>query len=1161
MRPLLDDLELPNVQAINTRHLRVLAEHKPAGMRSSQLQNLGREPTVVLLNGFATGTGALEFVTQLDTKFRARQPVNFIADIASETDLEQVQIDDLKINETAGKPSRFEYSLELCEVMRPPESEQEVVEPVTPESPTDQIDQNVGTLVVDVDVPGQGNFDFDRVSISVEGTQDDEASLTRSLTNRSGNAWTEESFPAGSYTVEAQATASPTISGAASATVRPGATTSVALSLSSGAIFAEVFVIHFHFDSAFIEPCMRAVLRQVAAFAGSNANKKLVILGNTDLSGSDQYNQSLSERRARAALAYLTFGRDRAAAIQGWDALRRARPAGVLPSINDTWDVREYQHILQDLGYYSGKIDEVHGSATDAAVRAFQIDRGLSVDGDVGDNTWPVLIELYLAQDSLAVPESQLFPNAKEACDGGSLKWLGCGEKDPVKNTADAWRPNRRTEFVFVETNTLPCEVPQPDTFELPSSGAVGSTWCLGPGDVNNRCCMVVPHLVPGTNDPMPCPANSTRWCRRPAEPGSFVVRGSIKREDGSPLANHKYVLIAPDGEFMDGERPSGARGGRPIAGRTNGSGEFSYPNNQKGIGVYVLEVDGRFLARASGTPADSAKGPIVCKRLDGSAAFDVVVVPNPADPSRAGGFHVGEDDHDRGTFDIPPIAGESNRTITVGIRALIRYPAESSGRRKAVSSAHSTYPLVMIAHGNHRAARANGTPIHSHEGLEYLARHLASHGYIAVSMDHNDINQAGVGAKHRARATLEHLEIMEDINSSHPRLAGKVDLDKIALIGHSQGGLGIAFAQQFNNVATSRRNIRALVAIAPTDDDSLQLPATPTVVLLGSADQDVGESSAEFYDQVGPPKSMIYIHGGIHNFFNTHPDWVRPRGVEFGERDIANRDARVIRPVDHLNFARGYSLAFLELSLRGVAAFRIYFQNQKRPDRVAGIESHRQVEVPGALTVDDFEQEPQFIPKFPDQSGDAINTLGFPIIIDRLRYEEFIQFNHDTRVGFIDWDSSQSLDGVYRTSLRADDSADPRNVSAFSVLSLRAALEMRNRVNVVGGSTGPIATNINPPNQPQRFLTTLVDSSDRTASVRTDVIGLIPYPYLHHGDVSGGTISTNSIFIFKTLRIPLSSFLANNARLNLNQLVEVRFEFQQTPSGGISIDTIQFSQ
>ncbi|HWN42317.1 MAG TPA: hypothetical protein VNW71_08850 [Thermoanaerobaculia bacterium] len=123
MRPMLDDLELPQVQEIRTHDLRALAEHKPPGMSGSLLQNLGRRPTVLLLWGVASGPEARDFITSLEDKFRAAQPVPFTADIASDTGIETVRIADLKLDDLAGRPDRFTYILTLRQHIEPVEPE------------------------------------------------------------------------------------------------------------------------------------------------------------------------------------------------------------------------------------------------------------------------------------------------------------------------------------------------------------------------------------------------------------------------------------------------------------------------------------------------------------------------------------------------------------------------------------------------------------------------------------------------------------------------------------------------------------------------------------------------------------------------------------------------------------------------------------------------------------------------------------------------------------------------------------------------------------------------------------------------------------------------------------------------------------------------------
>jgi hypothetical protein len=123
MRPVLDDLELPQVQEMATLDRRALTEHKPPGMDGSLLQNMGRRPTRLTLWGVATGPEAQGFVEQLDVTFRAGEPVPFVADIVADAEIEQMVIDDLRVQDLAGKPQRYAYTLTLREYVEPVEPE------------------------------------------------------------------------------------------------------------------------------------------------------------------------------------------------------------------------------------------------------------------------------------------------------------------------------------------------------------------------------------------------------------------------------------------------------------------------------------------------------------------------------------------------------------------------------------------------------------------------------------------------------------------------------------------------------------------------------------------------------------------------------------------------------------------------------------------------------------------------------------------------------------------------------------------------------------------------------------------------------------------------------------------------------------------------------
>ena len=117
-------------------------------------------------------------------------------------------------------------------------------------------------------------------------------------------------------------------------------------------------------------------------------------------------------------------------------------------------------------------------------------------------------------------------------------------------------------------------------------------------------------------------------------------------------------------------------------------------------------------------------------------------------------------------------------------------------------------YPLVMMVHGNHKMEEA------SDAGYAYLGEHLASHGYVVVSIDQNFLNSSTLsyinplkvrtGSENDVRGwlLLEHLKQFQAwmVIEDHP-LYAKIDLEKIVLVGHSRGGEAVAIANFFNGL------------------------------------------------------------------------------------------------------------------------------------------------------------------------------------------------------------------------------------------------------------------------------------------------------------------------------------------------------------------------
>jgi len=200
-------------------------------------------------------------------------------------------------------------------------------------------------------------------------------------------------------------------------------------------------------------------------------------------------------------------------------------------------------------------------------------------------------------------------------------------------------------------------------------------------------------------------------------------------------------------------------------------------------------------------------------------------------------------------------------------------------------------FPLVLVVHGNHSMED------YSDPGYAYLGELLASRGFITASVDENFINATWSGDFRgkemplRGWLLLEHLRLWREWNRTEGhRFHGKVDLDRIALIGHSRGGEAVAIAAAFNalpyfpddaSVAFDYGfSIRAVVAIAQTDyryPRRVKLENVDFFTLHGSYDSDESGFHGlrqlhriRFTDDAYRFKAGLYIHRANHGQFNT---------------------------------------------------------------------------------------------------------------------------------------------------------------------------------------------------------------------------------------------------------------------------------------------------
>lgn len=161
--------------------------------------------------------------------------------------------------------------------------------------------------------------------------------------------------------------------------------------------------------------------------------------------------------------------------------------------------------------------------------------------------------------------------------------------------------------------------------------------------------------------------------------------------------------------------------------------------------------------------------------------------------------------------------------------------------------SSNGPFPLVVISHGSEAA------------GLHYsgYAEVMASYGYIVAAPNHvgnSSLDPQGV-AVDRAQSLLDRPRdvtavITEMLNSSSDTtasFAANIDPEKIAVVGHSRGGLtALAVAAGYSNDLGDYQadpRVKAIVALAPGADPSdltdAQLAAikVPTMLMIGTDD------------------------------------------------------------------------------------------------------------------------------------------------------------------------------------------------------------------------------------------------------------------------------------------------------------------------------------
>jgi hypothetical protein len=482
------------------------------------------------------------------------------------------------------------------------------------------------------------------------------------------------------------------------------------------------------------------------------------------------------------------------------------------------------------------------------------------------------------------------------------------------------------------------------------------------------------------------------------------------------------------------------------------------------------------------------------------------------------------------------------------------------------VPEGDGAFPLVLIVHGNH------GMEDYSDSGYGYLGVLLASRGFIAVSVDQNYINGTWSGdfegkeMAARAGLLLEHLALWRDWNGTagHPFYA-RVDMDNIALMGHSRGGEAVSIAYAFNELphfpddATFEFdygfNIRSLVAIAQIDQRyhrRVEIEDVNFFTIHGSYDSDepayhglrqlnrITLDDDAYYINAG-----VYLHGANHGQFNT--GWGR---TDYSPPDSWRLNlAPLIPGGEQRRVASAYIAAFLEATLHGDERFIALL---KDPRTGAGWLPARtyvhQFTDSTFRPLADFEEDLDVTTA--TQSGATITSNALVVWReeDLQHRDERKQGSNAVVVGWRDDGAGYSLNLA-----SADDiSAERALVFAVSGSTEELPAEDDGEDEAEDGDVEPVIAD---------FSVELLDGAGNTSVVRaSEHAGLVPpvrVRFLKNKALNEELYNADWEPVLQFVEIPFDAFVSRNPQFDLSTTNQIRFRFDQAAEGVLIFDQI----
>ncbi|MFT5433084.1 MAG: dienelactone hydrolase [Myxococcota bacterium] len=516
-------------------------------------------------------------------------------------------------------------------------------------------------------------------------------------------------------------------------------------------------------------------------------------------------------------------------------------------------------------------------------------------------------------------------------------------------------------------------------------------------------------------------------------------------------------------------------------------------------------------------------------------------------------------------------------------------------------------FPVVLAVHGNHNMKDF------SDPGYGYLGELLASRGYIFASVDMNFIN-GGIRGENDGRGwlLLKHLQAWKDFNErSDTPFEGKVDLTRVALIGHSRGGEAVAHAAAFNRLSRYPDDaslefdfnfgIRGIVAIAPVDGQYLpadrHVPVSDVnyLVFHGSHDGDVTSfhglrqwNRIRFTDDTPRFKSAVYVYRANHGQWNS----------VWGPSDNGPRSARIldvdalIPEEDQRQFAEVYISAFLDTVVKDDTRYLPVFRDHRRAaEWLPRTMYFNQFQESSFRSLADFEEDVDVTSGSVEGialHGDSLATWREADLKLRSSNRANTSASQMNQVLWLGWNRKIRGDeetlgqpGRYTLTL-SDAAAGELNLDGSSSLDLMLAPtedkpSPRSPAkdedgNDEGGNPSPSgasgdgdeAEDSETPD-PIDLSIEIEDASGNRASVKLSDYGVIRYPLktevLRRRDREASRFSNPWELVLQSFSIPLSDFAGQNRSVDLTRVRAVHLVFDLTPLGTVVVDNIGFSK